>query len=68
ILPADASNSRDAKAAEQVTVAYSNGILRIEAPTGPAHAEPAPEPSALRHRDTSSLRHSADHDIRHDPT
>ncbi|KQX65101.1 DUF4097 family beta strand repeat-containing protein [Streptomyces sp. Root1310] len=32
VLPADASNSRDAKAAEQVGVAYDGGVLRIEAP------------------------------------
>ncbi|WP_328862526.1 DUF4097 family beta strand repeat-containing protein [Streptomyces sp. NBC_00306] len=31
ILPADASKSRDVKAAEQTTVAYDDGILRIEA-------------------------------------
>jgi hypothetical protein len=32
ILPADASKSRDVKAAEQIQVAYGDGILRIEAP------------------------------------
>jgi hypothetical protein len=32
VLPADASKSRDVKAAERVTVAYGDGILRIEAP------------------------------------
>ncbi|MBX9397541.1 DUF4097 domain-containing protein [Streptomyces sp. TRM72054] len=32
ILPADASKSRDVKAAEQITVAYGDGVLRIEAP------------------------------------
>ncbi|MBT2509898.1 DUF4097 family beta strand repeat protein [Streptomyces sp. ISL-98] len=32
ILPADASKSRDVKAAEQTTVAYADGVLRIEAP------------------------------------
>lgn len=32
ILPADASKSRDVKAAEQMEVAYGDGILRIEAP------------------------------------
>ncbi|MFE6963245.1 DUF4097 family beta strand repeat-containing protein [Streptomyces sp. NPDC057696] len=31
ILPADKSKSRDVKAAEQVTVSYRDGILRIEA-------------------------------------
>ncbi|MCX4759457.1 DUF4097 family beta strand repeat-containing protein [Streptomyces sp. NBC_01275] len=31
ILPADASKSRDVKAAEQTTVAYDDGVLRIEA-------------------------------------
>ncbi|MFB7416702.1 DUF4097 family beta strand repeat-containing protein [Streptomyces sp. NPDC056210] len=31
ILPADKSKSRDIKAAEQVTVAYADGVLRIEA-------------------------------------
>lgn len=31
ILPADASKSRDVKAAEQTTVEYGDGVLRIEA-------------------------------------
>jgi hypothetical protein len=31
ILPADASNSRDVKAAEQTTAAYGDGVLRVEA-------------------------------------
>ncbi|WP_328905097.1 DUF4097 domain-containing protein [Streptomyces sp. NBC_00234] len=34
VLPADASNSRDVKAAEQTTVEYGDGVLRIE--TAPA--------------------------------
>ncbi|MFF5980494.1 DUF4097 family beta strand repeat-containing protein [Streptomyces olindensis] len=32
VLPADASKSRDVKAAEQATVAYGDGVLRIETP------------------------------------
>ncbi|MEV5704057.1 DUF4097 family beta strand repeat-containing protein [Actinoallomurus sp. NPDC052274] len=32
VLPANASKSRDVKAAEQTTVAYADGVLRIEAP------------------------------------
>ncbi|MFJ6855171.1 DUF4097 family beta strand repeat-containing protein [Streptomyces sp. NPDC091271] len=32
ILPANAAKSRDVKAAEQTEVAYSDGVLRIEAP------------------------------------
>ncbi|GGJ31537.1 DUF4097 family beta strand repeat-containing protein [Streptomyces brasiliensis] len=32
ILPANAAKSRDVKAAEQIEVAYSDGVLRIEAP------------------------------------
>ena len=32
ILPADASKSRDVKAAEQIEVGYGDGVLRIEAP------------------------------------
>ncbi|MEV1068731.1 DUF4097 family beta strand repeat-containing protein [Streptomyces sp. NPDC050263] len=32
VLPANASKSRDVKAAEQITVAYADGVLRIEAP------------------------------------
>ncbi|MFE7278470.1 DUF4097 family beta strand repeat-containing protein [Streptomyces sp. NPDC057623] len=32
ILPADASKSRDVKAAERIEVSYSDGVLRIEAP------------------------------------
>jgi hypothetical protein len=33
VLPADASKGRDVKAAEQTTVAYADGVLRIMAPT-----------------------------------
>ncbi|SDM30676.1 DUF4097 family beta strand repeat-containing protein [Allokutzneria albata] len=33
VLPADASKGRDVKAAEQTTVDYSGGVLRIAAPT-----------------------------------
>ncbi|WP_035799972.1 DUF4097 family beta strand repeat-containing protein [Kitasatospora mediocidica] len=33
VLPADASKSRDVKAAEQATVDYRDGVLRIEVPT-----------------------------------
>ncbi|MFE7156743.1 DUF4097 family beta strand repeat-containing protein [Streptomyces sp. NPDC057636] len=33
ILPADKSKSRDVKAAEQTTVTYADGVLRIEAAT-----------------------------------
>lgn len=32
VLPADATKSRDVKAAEQIRVAYEGGVLRIEAP------------------------------------
>ncbi|MQA94253.1 MAG: hypothetical protein GEV11_06220 [Streptosporangiales bacterium] len=32
VLPADASKGRDVKAAEQTTVEYGDGVLRIEAP------------------------------------
>ncbi|MEU9304450.1 DUF4097 family beta strand repeat-containing protein [Streptomyces sp. NPDC048269] len=32
VRPADASKSRDVKAAEQIEVAYRDGVLRIEAP------------------------------------
>ncbi|WP_330172123.1 DUF4097 domain-containing protein [Streptomyces sp. NBC_01498] len=32
VLPADASNSRDVKAAEETTVGYGEGVLRIERP------------------------------------
>ncbi|WP_369197209.1 DUF4097 family beta strand repeat-containing protein [Streptomyces djakartensis] len=32
VLPADASRSRDVKAAEQISVAYADGVLRITAP------------------------------------
>ncbi|MGW1026222.1 DUF4097 family beta strand repeat-containing protein [Streptomyces sp. NPDC002577] len=32
VLPSDAAKSRDVKAAEQIEVAYSDGVLRIEAP------------------------------------
>lgn len=33
VLPADASKSRDVKAAEQTTVEFGDGVLRIETPT-----------------------------------
>jgi DUF4097 and DUF4098 domain-containing protein YvlB len=32
VLPANAAKSRDVKAAEQTTVAYADGVLRIDAP------------------------------------
>ncbi|MFI9305317.1 DUF4097 family beta strand repeat-containing protein [Streptomyces triculaminicus] len=32
VLPADASKGRDVKAAEQIEVAYADGVLRIQAP------------------------------------
>ncbi|WP_316765102.1 DUF4097 family beta strand repeat-containing protein [Streptomyces herbicida] len=32
VLPADASKSRDVKAAEQIEVGYGDGVLRVEAP------------------------------------
>ncbi len=32
VLPADASNGRDVKAAEQTTIEYGDGVLRIETP------------------------------------
>ncbi|MEV1116534.1 serine hydrolase [Actinosynnema sp. NPDC049800] len=34
VLPADAAKRRDVKAAEQTTVTYGDGVLRIETPTG----------------------------------
>ncbi|KUN94022.1 DUF4097 family beta strand repeat-containing protein [Streptomyces caeruleatus] len=34
VLPANASKSRDVKAAEQTTVAFDEGVLRVEAPAG----------------------------------
>lgn len=34
ILPADASKSRDAKAAEQTTVEYRDGVVRVVTPAG----------------------------------
>src|SRR5437868_4965234 len=33
VLPAEAAKSRDVKAAEQTTVAYGDGVLRIDAST-----------------------------------
>ncbi|WP_328972457.1 DUF4097 family beta strand repeat-containing protein [Streptomyces sp. NBC_00239] len=32
VVPADASNGSDVKAAEQIEVAYADGVLRVEAP------------------------------------
>ncbi|MEU5916293.1 DUF4097 family beta strand repeat-containing protein [Streptomyces sp. NPDC047141] len=34
VLPADASRSRDVKAAQQTGVSFGDGVLRIEAPSG----------------------------------
>ncbi|MEV6977680.1 DUF4097 family beta strand repeat-containing protein [Kitasatospora sp. NPDC093806] len=34
VRPADASKSRDVKAAERITVDYADGVLRIQAPAG----------------------------------
>ncbi|MEV4253628.1 DUF4097 family beta strand repeat-containing protein [Spirillospora sp. NPDC049652] len=34
VLPADAAKGRDVKAAEQTSVEYAGGVLRIQAPTG----------------------------------
>ena len=34
VLPADASKGRDVKTAEQTTVEYGDGVLRIEVPVG----------------------------------
>jgi DUF4097 and DUF4098 domain-containing protein YvlB len=34
VLPADASNGRDVKAAEQTKAEYGDGVLRIEGPAG----------------------------------
>ena len=33
VLPANATKNRDVKAAEQTTVQYTDGVLRIEVPT-----------------------------------
>ncbi|TMQ92944.1 DUF4097 domain-containing protein [Actinomadura soli] len=34
VLPANAAKGRDVKAAEQTTIGYGNGVLRIQAPAG----------------------------------
>ena len=44
VLPADASKGRDVKAAEQTTVEYGDGVLRIEAPAKNQYFGP-PDPS-----------------------
>ncbi len=41
VLPADASKSRDVKAAEQTAVAYGDGALRIEAPAKTQYLGPS---------------------------
>jgi len=41
VRPADASKSRDVKAAEQTTVEYGDGVLRIEAPAKPQYFGPS---------------------------
>ncbi|MEV0447696.1 DUF4097 family beta strand repeat-containing protein [Streptomyces sp. NPDC050600] len=38
VLPAQAANGRDVKAAERITVAYGDGVLRIEAAPAPHRA------------------------------
>ena len=45
VLPADASKSRDVKAAEQTEVAYGDGVLRIEAPAAKNRLLGPPDPS-----------------------
>lgn len=44
VLPADASNGRDVKVAEQTTVDYGDGVLRIEASAKNQSSAP-PDPS-----------------------
>lgn len=41
VLPADASKSRDVKVAEQTTVDYGDGVLRIEAPAKNQYFRPS---------------------------
>ena len=53
VLPADASKSRDVKAAEQTTVEYADGVLRID---GPAGEEPDPRPLRIRRGDRPAAR------------
>ncbi|QIQ02537.1 DUF4097 family beta strand repeat-containing protein [Streptomyces liangshanensis] len=45
ILPADPSKSRDVKAAERISVAYGDGVLRIEA--APAETRSLRDPGAV---------------------
>ncbi|MFH9944878.1 DUF4097 domain-containing protein [Streptomyces sp. TR1341] len=40
VLPAKASKARDAKAAQQTTVEYADGVLRIDTPSGDRHLGP----------------------------
>jgi hypothetical protein len=41
VLPADASKGRDVKAAEQTTVGYADGVLRIETPARNTYLGPS---------------------------
>jgi DUF4097 and DUF4098 domain-containing protein YvlB len=41
VVPVDASKSRDVKAAEQTTVTYTDGVLRIESSTTNQHFGPS---------------------------
>ncbi|MEV7026279.1 hypothetical protein AB0O00_29580, partial [Kitasatospora sp. NPDC093558] len=41
VLPANATKGRDVKAAEQTTVAYADGVLRIENPVKPQYLGPS---------------------------
>ncbi|MFE2991498.1 DUF4097 family beta strand repeat-containing protein [Streptomyces sp. NPDC059262] len=41
VRPANASKSRDVKAAERTTIAYDNGVLRVVNPAGEQHFGPS---------------------------
>ena len=45
VLPADASKSRDVKAAEQTTVDYADGVLRIDGRRRRTSSSAPPDPS-----------------------
>ena len=45
VLPADPAKSRDVKAAEQTTVAYADGVLRITTPAAATSSSAPPDPS-----------------------
>jgi hypothetical protein len=54
IRPVDTSKSRDVKAAEQTTIAYGDGVLQIQSPTGNQYFGPSGSLAVTIHLPTGS--------------